>query len=274
MPTKQNKKYVAKSTGRIWNTREEAIKDNAAYKKDVSYRYSIKSNRYKSPFINYNIPFIEDKAITLSNAGIATGAILSTNLLDSIAVNAERAGLPLKTAIGLATKESTLNNQTSSIADRAKISSTDRDILATIKANGHDLEIFQNSGNKDIFESDLINFNSDDNPYMSTMLYLNPPIRSRRKSKISTQEEFNKKLEESEVYDDRRASKNESLPSKSYLQAGFEYYKRNPKGYNPGQSNYSQLVDKRGEEVWGSPEVQNWYKGYRRRLESRGSRTK
>ena len=44
--------YVAKSTGRTWDTREEAVKDNANYKKDVHYRYSIKAGRYKSPYKN------------------------------------------------------------------------------------------------------------------------------------------------------------------------------------------------------------------------------
>ena len=61
---------------------------------------------------SYPIPFVEDKEITLNNAGVATGARLSTNLLDSIADNAERAGLPLETAIGIAVKESTFGNPT------------------------------------------------------------------------------------------------------------------------------------------------------------------
>jgi hypothetical protein len=61
---------------------------------------------------SYTIPFIDNKAITLTNAGRATGARLSTNLLDSLADNAMRAGVPVRTAIGLATKESTLGNPT------------------------------------------------------------------------------------------------------------------------------------------------------------------
>ena len=39
-------------------------------------------------------------------------------------------------------------------------------------------------------------------------------------------------------------------------------YKRNPNKYNPGQSNYQQLVNKRANEVWGSPEIQDWYRRY------------
>ena len=265
--------YVAKSTGRTWNTREEAIKDNINYKNDVNYRYRIKSEKYKSPLKNYNIPFIPEKKITLTNAGLATGAVLSTNLLDSIAVNAERAGLPIKTAIGLATKESTLNNPTSSVLNRAKISVNDRDAVATSKINGYSiLKAQQQKGNRNVLESDLINFTSDDNPYLSTMMYLNPPPRSGRKSKITTQEEFNRKLKESELYNDRRATINQAQPSKSYLQAGFEHYKKNPRKWNPGQSNYVELVNKRADEVWNSPEIQNWYKTYRKRSLEEGGK--
>lgn len=264
--------YLAKSTGRVWNTREEAVRDNANYKKDVAYRYSIKSGKYKSPFKNYSIPFIPKKKITLTNAGLATGAVLSTNLLDSIAVNAERAGLPIKTAIGLATKESTLNNPTSSVLNRAKISTKDRDAILTCKINGYSIpKAHQQKGDRDILESELINFTSDDNPYLSTMMYLNPPPRAGKRFSI-TQEEFNKRLEESEQYADRLAAKNESLPSKSYLQAGFERYKKNPRKWNPGQPNYVQLVQQRANEVWDSPEIQNWYKTYRKRSLEEGGK--
>jgi hypothetical protein len=61
---------------------------------------------------SYTIPFIREKAIKLTNAGRATGAVLSTNLLDSLADNAMRAGVPIKTAIGISTKETTLGNPT------------------------------------------------------------------------------------------------------------------------------------------------------------------
>lgn len=274
MPIKEtnNKKHVAAFTGRVWDTREEAIKDNANYKKDIHYRYSIKSGKYKSPFKDYNIPFIPEKKITLTNAGLATGAILSTNLLDSIAVNAERAGLPIKTAIGLATKESTLNNPTYDIENRAKISREDRALLNRMrfrqKTEGISFynDVKQNIDNGNTSEGLLINYNPDDNPYEGASNYIF--------KKAKTWEDNIRMMKETEAYADRVAAKNENLPSKSYLQAGFEHYKRNPKGYNPGQPNYQQLVNKRAEEVWGSPEVQNWYKGYRRRLESRGKLTK
>jgi hypothetical protein len=61
---------------------------------------------------SYTIPFIKEKTIKLTNAGKATGARLSTNLLDSIADNAYRAGLPVRKGLGIAFKESTFGNPT------------------------------------------------------------------------------------------------------------------------------------------------------------------
>lgn len=257
--------YLAKSTGRVWNTREEAIIDNDTYNKNINYRYSIKSGRYNSPLKNYNIPFIPEKKITLTNAGLATGAVLSTNLLDSIAVNAERAGLPIKTAIGLATKESTLNNPTYDMRNRAKISKFDRSELKKAKALGFEKNIKpqQNINNGDTPEGLLINYNPNDNPYFSARNYIF--------KKAKTFEDSLRMMRETEAYADRLAVKNENLPSKSYLQAGFEHYKKNPRKYNPGQSNYVELVNKRADEVWNSPEIQNWYNTYRKRsLENGG----
>jgi hypothetical protein len=265
---KQKRKtvYVAKSTGRTWDTREEAIKDNTNYKNDVNYRYLIKSKKYKSPLKNYNIPFIPEKKITLTNAGLATGAVLSTNLLDSIAVNAERAGLPIKTAIGLATKESTLNNPTYDMRSRAKISKFDRSELKKAKELGFEENIKpkQNINTGDTPEGLLINYNPNDNPYQSVKNYI--------LLKAKDWDDNLRMMRETEAYADRVATRNESSPSKSYLQAGFEAYKKNPQGYNSGQSNYPQLVNKRANEVWGSPEVQNWYKTYRKRYLEEGGK--
>ena len=48
-------------------------------------------------------------------------------------------------------------------------------------------------------------------------------------------------------------------------------YSNNPNSYNPGQPNYFQLVKQRADEIWNSPEIQNWYKTYRKRsLENGG----
>jgi hypothetical protein len=265
--TNTKKKYVAKLTGRKWNTKEEAIEDNKRYRTNVHYRYHIKSSNYKSPYIDYKIPFIPEKKIKLTNAGLATGATLSTNMLDSIADNAKRAGLSLKTALGLAVKESTLGNPTFDLVSRAKISNVDKSELNRAKLYNPKAVIKpkQNIGANEtgIYGSKLINYNSDDNPYNSATMYI------FRKAK--TYEDNIRMLEETEAYADRLSAKNQSLPHKSYLQVGFEKYKNDPYSYNPGQDNYPQLVEQRANEVWNSPEIQTWYK---RRLESAGKKSK
>ena len=74
-----------------------------------------------------------------------------------------------------------------------------------------------------------------------------------------------------EKYANRQANKKKSSIVGNVLQAAFRDYKNNPNNYNPGQPNYQQLVNKRANEVWRSPEIQNWYKTYlKRSLEEGG----
>ena len=261
------KKYVAKLTGKRFSTKEEAIADNNKYRNDVTYRYSVKSHKYKSPYTNYVIPFIPEKKIKLTNAGLATGATLSTNMLDSIADNAQRAGLSLKTALGFAVKESTLGNPTYDLVNRAKISNIDKQEVNKAKKYNPNIVIKpqQNIGfnERGITGSELINYHTDDNPYNDASMYIY--------NKAKTYEDAVRMHEETEAYADRLAAKNQRLPHKSTLQVGFEKYKKDPYSYNPGQDNYPQLVEQRANEVWNSPEIQTWYK---RRLESAGKKSK
>jgi len=82
--------------------------------KRADVRIDKKSENFdrKFKYDETEIPFIKDKEITLTNAGLYTGAKLSTNLLDSIAKYAKISGLPLKTAVGLVAKETSLGNPT------------------------------------------------------------------------------------------------------------------------------------------------------------------
>ena len=94
---KPKKVYVAKYTGNHWNTREEAVRDNAKWLRDPLNRFTAKSKAYPT-YKDFTIPFIKEKRRTLTNAGLATGAVLSENMLDSIAKYAKIEGLPIKTA--------------------------------------------------------------------------------------------------------------------------------------------------------------------------------
>lgn len=106
-PTEFRKRFAA------WKNGEQVYKDGLPAYRGGKDSGKINYSRWdNAELTSYPVPFIDEKRITLTNAGRATGAVLSTNLLDSIADNADRAGLPLQTALGLAVKESTLGNPT------------------------------------------------------------------------------------------------------------------------------------------------------------------
>ena len=105
--------YKSKS-GRVFKTIREAAQDNYNYNNNPSYRMTNKAAKYSRSLTrrDITIPYIKNKAVTLTKAGRATGARVSTNQLDSIAKYANRAGLSIPTAFGMVIKESTFNNPT------------------------------------------------------------------------------------------------------------------------------------------------------------------
>lgn len=199
-----------------WKAGEQVYKDGLPAYEDGKEPGKINWSRWDdAELTSYPVPFIDEKRITLTNAGRATGAVLSTNLLDSIADNANRAGLPLQTALGLAVKESTLGNPTD---DRTAWNLS--------------------SGIRQAFN----------NKYPGTEQHINywGDALNEREDVIN--------------YHKGHQSDDPASGHKSVLQEAFEFYNQHPDKYNPGQKNYPQLVDKRGTEVMGSPEVQKWLK--------------
>ena len=273
--------YLAKSTGKVWNTKEEAARDNARYKNDIVYRMSIKKDNYGNvnPTVSYPIPFIKSKKRTLTNAGLATGAVISENMLDSIAKYAKTSGLPVKTAIGLAVKESTLGNWTDdkTFSTLFKEGSFNRKFYKNLyNANGVKQHI--NPG-INIDERELVNFHDERNPYREAEDYADKASVKGISDKIWNngkvlQQAHNKYIEyltKGESYADRQAEVIKNAPKTHVLEAAFSKFKNSPNSYNPGQPNYVELVNKRADEVWNSPEIQNWYKTYRKRsLENGG----
>lgn len=273
--------YLAKSTGKVWDTRAEAVRDNTRYKNDVEYRMSIKRDNYGnvSPTVSYSIPFIKSKKRTLTNAGFATGAVISENMLDSIAKYAKVSGLPVKTALGLAVKESTLGNWTD-----------DKTFSTLFKEGSFNHRFYKNLYNAngvkqhinpgiDIDERELINFHDERNPYREAEHYADKASVKGIPDKAwsdgtgipQAHNKYIKYLTKGESYADRQAEVIKNSPKTHVLEAAFSKFKNNPNSYNPGQPNYAELVNKRADEVWNSPEIQNWYKTYRKRsLENGG----
>lgn len=205
--------------------------------------------------IEYDIPYIKDKEITLTDAGLATGARLSTNLLDSIAKHAVRANLPIKTAIGLATKESTLGNPTD---DSSVYSILSPEKVKMFRRLGRGQHINQGDA---IRPRNLLNYYADTDPYLEAANY------ALNKSNGDTRKQL-EMLKGGLRYADKKAEEyKKRFPNgdKNLMQAAFELFKNNPNKYNPGQRNYAELVNKRAEEVWKSPEIQAWYEGYQRK---------
>lgn len=275
--------YLAKSTGKVWDTKAEAARDNARYKNDVAYRMSIKRDNYGnvSPTVSYSIPFIKSKKRTLTNAGLATGAVISENMLDSIAKYAKASGLPIKTALGLAVKESTLGNWTDdkSFSTLFKEGSFNRRFYKNLyNANGVKQHI--NPG-IDIDERELVNFHDERNPYQEAYEYADKKSANAIPKKewysdigsatAKARAIYIDMLNKGEAYADKQAKELKNVQKTHVLNAAFSKFKNNPNSYNPGQPNYSQLVKQRADEVWNSPEIQNWYKTYRKRsLENGG----
>ena len=246
-------RYSSKYTGNVYDTKEEAIEDNRKYFNDPEYRYGIKGDKVQKP-AEYDIPFIDSKKITLTNAGLATGAVLSTNILDTIANYATAVGLPIKTALGLAVKESTLGNPTDDKSIYNILNPMRRAIYKTLGTGQH-----INKGT-DFPSRELINWYKDEfDPYQETIEY----IRSKHMKNGLDREKFNDYLIKGERYADKQVKQyEEKYGNNNVLYNGFKHYKDHPNDYNPNQDNYSDLVNKRAEEIWGSPEIQEWYKQY------------
>lgn len=259
------KKPIYRSArGKTFSTAREAYIDNDKYYHiDPIYRYQQKGKLYhlKYGLRELNIPFQKQNAITIRNGGRASGAVVSPNQLDSIAKYATRAGLSIPTALGLAIKESTLNNATDT-KSAAK--------LRGFKVGTRNYENWTtgqhiqgtNSHRGTSSAREWINFHKDDdlNPYWETIDYLN------KYSNISTRNEYNKRLLASEKYDDNRAKKAPKLTGgtkMNVLEYGFRDYKNNPKKYNPKQVNYVQLVNQNARDIMKSPQIQQWYKNSR-----------
>ena len=260
----KNKAVYRSARGKVFNTFREASRDNYKYyKENPTYRYYIKGKQYHQKYglRELNIPFQKENAITIRNGGRASGAVVSPNQLDTIAKYATRAGLSIPTALGLAIKESTLNNATDT-KSAAKL----RGLKVGTKAyenwtTGQHIQ-GSNSHRGTSSARSWINFHKDDdlNPYWETIDYLN------KYSNISTIDEYNKRLLASERYDDRRGNNAPKLTGGkkiNVLEYGFRDYKNNPKGYNPKQSNYVQLVNQNARDIMKSPQIQQWYKNSR-----------
>lgn len=270
----RNGKYITPNQLKFYNFYDESIKGNRAlyttyngtpngatevYIPTLNYLYREHSRKYGEKIEESNKQEFKsnNKFITLRTKGKMNLATIPTNLLDTIAVNAGRAGVDVKTGLGLVGKESTFG--------------------------GYSLPLNNTPVNVKYHPSGLVNNHEYyTNPEID---YLNS-LNGKYNKNISPGEQL-VIMEKQAASDMKYGTIKERTPHyNQYVMAdAFERYGKNPKGYNPGQSNYTSMVTNIGNEVWGYKPIQYWYntegvnyynKGReeRRRLESRGKLTK
>lgn len=253
--------YKSQATGKVFKTRQEAIAENNKYKTNLGYRRTINREREfeaaKNKSGNERIPYIKEKEIKLSKAGKLTGIKLTTNQLDSIAKYANKVGLPIKTALGLVGQESAFGNYFG-YANNAKF-----------------LNEYHKQGemNRDIFgipTYNIVNYERllpnkiptlvDDNAINDK--YAKRGINKFGYSAVINGDELDKLKVQHEAYPGlakKRAKfwKNIKVPT---LELAFKAYKDHPNLYNAGNPNQQNLVNNKANDVWGSPEIQKWYR--------------
>lgn len=253
--------YKSQATGKVFKTRQEAIAENNKYKTNLGYRRTINREREyeaaKNKSGNERIPYIKEKEIKLTNAGKLTGIKLTTNQLDSIAKYANRTGLPIKTALGLVGQESAFGNYFG-YANNARL-----------------LNEYHKQGemNRDIFGIpvyNIVNYERllpDKIPTMVDDNAINHRYAKRGINKfgypaIINGKELDRLKVEHEAYPGlarKRAQfwRDIKVPT---LELAFKLYKEHPNLYNAGNPNQQNLVNSKANDVWGSPEIQEWYR--------------
>ena len=253
--------YKSQATGKVFKTRQEAIAENNKYKTNLGYRRTINREREfeaaKNKSGNERIPYIKEKEIKLSKAGKLTGIKLTTNQLDSIAKYANKVGLPIKTALGLVGQESAFGNYFG-YANNAKF------------LNEYHKQGETNRDNFGIPAYNIVNYERllpnkiptmvDDNAINDK--YAKRGINKFGYSAVINGDELDKLKVQHEAYPGlakKRAKfwKDIKVPT---LELAFKAYKDHPNLYNAGNPNQQNLVNNKANDVWGSPEIQKWYR--------------
>ena len=253
--------YKSQATGKVFKTRQEAIAENNKYKTNLGYRRTINREREfeaaKNKSGNERIPYIKEKEIKLSKAGKLTGIKLTTNQLDSIAKYANKVGLPIKTALGLVGQESAFGNYFG-YANNAKFlneyhkqGETNRDIFGIPTYNIVNYERLLPNKIPTLVDDNAINDK-----------YAKRGINKFGYSAVINGDELDKLKVQHEAYPGlakKRAKfwKDIKVPT---LELAFKAYKDHPNLYNAGNPNQQNLVNNKANDVWGSPEIQKWYR--------------
>lgn len=204
----------------------------------------------------YGIPYIPSKKMKISidsNSPTRKNAetVFSENMLDSIAFNAKKAGLPFSTAIGIAAQESSLGHNPSRTTGKSMLpwlyslnSTASKNRSAASKISYKDTQS----------PSLLIsNWNGiAENPFSNYQYDSQGNLLSTPKDKDYYDAYFNSSV---------RKGNNYKFEDVSPLYKGFKSYKENPDGYNHGDSKYPNKVKAQSQELVNhSPEIKSYMK--------------
>lgn len=201
------------------------------------------------------IPYIPEKQMTVtidpnSPTSRNRGATFSENVLDSIAVNAQRAGIPFSTGLALASTESTIGSNKSRMAGKG--------LLPWLYALNQDKSSYGNYARRISYDgmysptaliSDWAQ-SMEDNPFSAFEYTSKGELR-----KFPQDEEYYRENFEPMLRKDNR----NPFDNKSPLQHGFEKYKKNPYKYNGGDPTYPDKVEANRQELVNySPEIREY----------------
>lgn len=226
----QRNRVLSEILDENYNVYPEAIVDAPNYEKLVIEETNEQDKLGKLAFNRYPAG---DRSITLRTEGNMNLATIPINMLDSIAINSGRSNTPIKTNLGLIGKESTFGGY--SIPLKNPLLTNDYDVYSLV--NNH---AFMLGPHADFL-------GAIDRKY--------PKVKNKYSDKARIDQENLAKY-----YLKHPTQSKTPHYSDNYLQDAFLRYNTNPSSYNPGQSNYIQMVNNIANEVWNEPQIQNWWK--------------
>ena len=215
-------------------------------KKTKEHEYKVLQNDRK-----YAIPYIPSKKMTITLDKVKDdkknnrGATFSENLLDSIAVNAKKAGLPFSTALGIAAQESTIGSNPVRTAGIGL-----QPILYSMNQNPNMKKAAQNIDYQGYYSPSMLISNwkgISANPFADFQYDPQGDLLKTARDNHYYDKGFNYALKKSNDY---------KMEEGSPLYHGFKFYKEHPKEYNHGDPGYPDKVKKQKEELVNhSPEI-------------------
>lgn len=275
----KNPKELSKLLDKYWSSIENNISIPAYFKQNIKqdiehykkYPYAsslitrdrIDNNKKTEKDESLRIPVDYDKIITLTNAGKSTGTTVSKNMLDTLAYRGGRAQADIIRILGVPAQETSLG----------KFEGTTYMTPSQIKQDDEYYEIdrSENASNfirkRGVNPTELVNnhfyyASSADQEALGAISRKTGVGYDTSGGNVVANIGYNEITPEVEkeakktwrYTSNKRAKENKNVHP---LEQAYELDKTG--NYNLGISNHNELVQKRGEELWLSPEIQQWW---------------